>query len=143
MAPNHYLNSGLWCCAIMKFKMCGFVILMLFIDVTAFAQVEGDYDMSFCGALNFQNSPTYSNRCDSVDDYDSALEEIRARGWQSVLNRVWKKAKSQDRRASLRIGRQQKTQSTNGTIISKFFHNPRFGLRAGSHKLIMSFKMKF
>ena len=101
--------------------------------------------MAFCGALNFQSSPTYSKQCDNMDSYDSALDEMKARGWDRALRSLWKKAKRQDRKASLSgdQAQEEKEYSASKTALGKFFKGSRYGLRASSHKLIMSVKTKF
>jgi len=130
----------------MKLMVSSLAILMLFSGTNASAGLADSYDMAFCGALNFQSSPTYSKQCDNMDSYDSALEEMKARGWDRALRSLWKKAKRQDRKASLsgdQAQEEKKEHSASKAALSKFFKESRYGLRASSHRLIMSVKMKF
>lgn len=128
----------------MKLMVSGLAILMLLSGTNASAGLADSYDMAFCGALNFQSSPTYSKQCDNMDSYDSALEEMKARGWDRALRSLWKKAKRQDRRASLSGDQEEEEEhSASKAALGKFFKGSRYGLRASSHKLIMSVKTKF
>ena len=129
----------------MKLMVSSLAILMLLSGTNASAGLADSYDMAFCGALNFQSSPTYSKQCDNMDSYDSALDEMKARGWDRALRSLWKKAKRQDRKAALSgdQAQEEKEYSASKTALGKFFKGSRYGLRASSHKLIMSVKTKF
>lgn len=126
-----------------KLTLCSLAIFLFCFGTKASAEAAGGYDMAFCGALNFQNSPTYNSQCDDVESYDSAMEEMKARGWDRALRSLWKKAKRQDRKASLNEEQASEEKSATKAALGKFFKDPRYGLRASSRKLVMSVKMKF
>ncbi|PCJ21760.1 MAG: hypothetical protein COB04_02235 [Gammaproteobacteria bacterium] len=127
----------------MKLKLCSLVILVFGFATSAAAEMADGYDMNFCGALNFQKSPTYNQHCESRGSYDSMVEELKAKGWNKALRSIWKRAIRQDRKASLSGDATQAKKSETKTLVGKFFKDPNYGFRASSRKLMMSVKMKF
>lgn len=115
-------------------------MLIFFGSNIAVAEISGGYDMTFCGAHTFQNSPTYTNLCQDAGQYESPMDELKARAADRALRSLWKKAKSQARRASLR---QEEELSDEKEVLRKFFKDPRYNLKVDSHKFIMSVKVKF
>lgn len=150
----------------MKKQILQTVLGISILPASAFgAPAAEGFDMAFCDRYEMHNTPTYSTLCQDANLYDSHMAEVKVRSFQALMRYLWKKAKSNDRRAAftdaefgsyagmyaqhqennrsadhkrLKNTAQDVRETTNG-----LFKDARYRLRVSRHKFIMKMSVKF